>query len=113
MVDTKLNLINYKCTKCGASGLKLWAELGNPAIMLCVTCGCAQVGIPVEQVNPSEHMFDGNNGQANMIGTKFYPAVPVLESNGTVLHKYRFTPAAAWEHWRDLPMLAEKASAAV
>lgn len=91
----------YRCTGCGASGVKLWREyqtLPSATALLCAPCACKAQGKP-DTVGPDGRRCDEVFGdRTDQIGW-MVPAVPVDDT----FWGYSAVPREACAWWRALP----------
>lgn len=90
--------MDYKCSRCGASGIKLWRPWGYPAPLCCARCMGA-------------HDFDGSGRRPFDYGTSdqcdddeegaMIPAVPA-EVDGS-FWSYHEVPEERVRWWRAMP----------
>jgi len=92
---------DYKCSKCGATGVKLWQEnrIG------CCPLLCANCAAEIEKIDIADIDADGRrssdfgSGRTDHIGDQL-PAVPT--ENGVGFWAYTATPNEGCEWWRKL-----------
>lgn len=106
---------NYACSKCGATGCKLWREYQSfrqPIELLCATCAAEDQKQDISDID-SRGMYTkdpvkyGVDRRSDSIGW-FVPAVPTEENDGywgltSVTEK-------GWSWWETLPTLPNAAT---
>lgn len=104
----------YRCSHCGAHGVKLWRAAHSDREAWCARCGCAQAGRPDEADDegrvPSKYSgrVDGRSDQIYSAaqGSCLLPYVPCLDG-GT--WGYCSVPPEGVRWWRRLPTRKEVA----
>lgn len=92
----------YKCTECGASGLKLWREYNSFTVtLLCAKCAGRNQGKNIDNIDPAGFIGDDHD-RTDQIGW-FIPAVPDEDSES--YWGYTSVPDPACDWWRNLPTL--------
>lgn len=93
----------YKCSKCGAQGVKLWRQYQTCASaidLLCAVCACADQDKQYS-VDETGHHTDEFGQDSDQIGW-LVPAVPT--DDGTTFWGYTSTPSAGSVWWFLLPV---------
>jgi hypothetical protein len=93
--------MKYQCTKCGATGVKLWREYNTFADMtqpMCAFCACADQGKDSSTVN-SAGLRTSKHGLTDQIGY-MVPAVPC----GDGFWGYTTVPQDGVDWWLRLPV---------
>ena len=95
----------YRCTRCGAHGCKLWKEyraFSSP--MICARCASMHGAADITRIDAEGTIPDEfeRGKRTNIIGG-FVPAIPDEKAFG--YWTYFDTPPEAWGWWLKLPTL--------
>jgi hypothetical protein len=98
---------DYKCTKCGAPGCKLWRQyqtFANSIKLLCVDCSAADQSMQlVELREDGTHQHRADGWRCDQIGW-LVPAVPT--EDGESYWGYTSVPEPGVQWWKRLPLRA-------
>jgi hypothetical protein len=97
---------DYKCSVCGATGVKLWRESYSSSVqLLCAFHAGEKAGVSIEGID-AEGMLPSELGrQTDQIGY-FLPAVPTEDNQG--YYGYTSVPEEGVNWWSNLPTLPEE-----
>lgn len=103
LVGSKLQ--EYVCSKCGASGCKLWREYQTFAVRLhCAQCAAAHQGKSIEDIDSNGRRTGESGDKTDQIGW-FVPAIPNEDETG--YWGYSAVPGPAVDWWKKLPTLPD------
>lgn len=93
---------NYKCGKCGASGVKLWRPYSSSHVeLLCASCAATDQHIDISQMKwDGTHYAPRWGNRTDQLGW-YVPAVP--DEEGVSYWGYTSVPDAGVKWWRQLP----------
>lgn len=96
---------DYKCGKCGATGIKLWREYMtvNPRL-LCAVCASEEENENIADID-SKGIRTGKYDRTDQI-SGYVPAVP--DEEGVGYWGYTSVPPEGVNWWKALPTLKEK-----
>lgn len=95
----------YCCSKCGASGVKLWRlyqTFLNYNELTCAKCSGEAEGESIEGIDADGKIASEFGGRTDTIGWRV-PAVPTVE--GDTFWGYTSVPQAGCDWWYKLPTL--------
>ena len=101
---------NYKCTDCGATGVKLWRGWQDITFdpLLCADCAGKHENIDISEMNEQgtiPHPDGPSHRRTDQLGW-FVPAVPTAHVSGYWGYTSAPDEACAW--WHRLPLRIEK-----
>lgn len=95
----------YKCSKCSATGCKLWRDyqtfLDNQSL-LCAKCAAEEQKKDISTIDAKGRRETEHGGRTDQIGWRI-PAVPTIE--GDTFWGYSSVPQAGCDWWANLPSL--------
>jgi hypothetical protein len=98
--------LDYKCSNCGATGVKLWREYMDfgPTQSLCFICTAKVAGKVILSVSKEGMVLvkDSHIGEADSIGW-FTPAIP--DEEGVGYWGRGAVPEAGIKWWQNLPII--------
>ena len=98
----------YKCSRCGKLGCKLWREYQTFAVrLLCSSCACKDQGKNESQINDEGMIlskYAKYGGRSNQIGW-FVPAIPT-EDGESFWGNNASVPQERMDWWKNLPLIA-------
>jgi len=105
----------YRCSNCGASGVKLWRQYQTFADcieLLCANCACTDQKKDVSKLDGEGRYEDedlGGGQRCDSIGW-LVPACPVIEKDGRFETYWGYTsvPQKDVDWWRALPNFPER-----
>ncbi len=107
MLDYTTNDVpeGYRCSKCGAHGVKLWRQyqtFADEIELLCASCACADQGVEDNIGADGGHPSDGSRTDSIKW---LVPAVPT--EDGDTFWGYTSTPTPGCMWWQRIPTRKE------
>lgn len=93
----------YKCSKCGATGCKLWREYQTLIFyqsLVCARCAAKEQDKDISTIDSDGLREESDGGRTDQIGSRF-PAVPTIE--GYNFWGYFEVPVEGCKWWAKLP----------
>ena len=88
---------DYKCSKCGATGVKLW-RTKYQTTLLCADCAAKEEGEDISTLDSNGKHLNDMGSNTRQIGL-FLPAIPTEDGIGF----WTSAPKSGWNWWRKLP----------